>query len=71
MKITTIVNGRISLAISPESEIEKQILNELFKGPVDVQIMDKVQILNNALVDSVLISPVKKESISPTETTKG
>jgi len=65
MKITTIINGRTSLCITPETEIEKQILAELFKGEVVCTMQEKLQILDKALVDSVVISPsvniVKKE----------
>jgi hypothetical protein len=56
MKTTFIQNGKLSLAITPETEIEKQLLAELFKSPVDSQIHEKLQVLDKALVDSVVIT---------------
>ncbi len=61
MKVNIIANGVMKMVITSESDIEKQMLLEVFRGPVDIQILDKVQILNTALVDSVLIVPAKKE----------
>jgi len=57
MKIITTVNGKIALTITPETELEKQILSELFKGEVTCILQEKLQIHNNALLDSVTISP--------------
>lgn len=57
MKIVTTINGKISLTVSPETELEKQILSELFKGEVTCTMQEKLQILDKALLDSVTITP--------------
>jgi len=67
MKTTFIQNGKLSLALTPETEIEKQLLAELFKGQVDNQIHEKLQVLDKALVDSVVISPKTKQDVSITK----
>lgn len=56
MKCTWIVNGRLSLTITPETDIEKSLVAELFKMPVETKIEEKLQVLNIALVDSVVIT---------------
>lgn len=61
MKVTTIINGRNAIVLSAETEIEKQILNDLFKGEVTCTMQEKLQILDKALVDSVVISTSVKQ----------
>jgi len=56
MKTTFVLNGKLSLAITPETETEKQLLAELFKSPVECHIHDKLQVLDKAIVDSVVIT---------------
>lgn len=59
MKTHLIKNGSISLILTPENEIERLLLDELFRTPVDVQAVEKIQVLNTALVDSILITGAK------------
>lgn len=61
MKITIVHNGVMSMAISPETELEKLQIAELFKGPVDSRIAATEQILGKNIADSVIISPKAKE----------
>jgi hypothetical protein len=56
MKTHIIKNGDVKLILTPESEIEKMLLQDLFKQEVTVQSVEKIQVLNTALVDSVIIS---------------
>lgn len=51
-------NGVLSMAITPEDELDKVFLQELFKNTenIQIQVMEKIQVLNVALVDSVIIS---------------
>lgn len=57
MKCTWIVNGRIQLAITAESDLEKAMLQELMKGEVANQWHDKIQIADKALVDTAILVP--------------
>lgn len=61
MKINTIINGSIKLVISAETELEKQILDALFIGPVDAQKLDKLTVGDKHLVDVVVLTPRKLE----------
>lgn len=63
MKCTIVSNGDLSLVIVPENELETQVLKELFKGPVESQSMDKVQIIGSALQNAVVIKASKQEAI--------
>ena len=56
MKVTVISNGSLSLAIVPETDLERAAVTELFKGPIEVTTHDKLQILNHALNDAVVIT---------------
>lgn len=62
MKVTTIINGKISICLTSETELEKQILNDLFKGEVLCTPQEKLQILDKALVDSVIITAKQSET---------
>ena len=57
MKIITTINGSIGLYIQPETEIEKMVLQELFKGPVDSKQHATIQIAGKNLVDAIEITP--------------
>lgn len=57
MKCITTINGKMSLVIVPETELDKKILQEIFKVGVECQYVEKVQILDKALQDSVIITP--------------
>ena len=61
MKCTFIQNGKLSLALTPETEIEKLLLQNLFSAPVTTQLHDKLQILDKSIADTVVISPQRKE----------
>jgi hypothetical protein len=57
MKCTWVINGRIQLAITAESELEKQLLQTLTAGQIENQWFDKVTISDKALVDTVILTP--------------
>ncbi len=63
MKTTWIVNGRIQLAITAESELEKQLLQSLTAGEIANQWHEKIQIGDKALVDTVILTPVTKQEV--------
>lgn len=62
MKIVTVQNGVITMYIQPETEIEKLQLASLFSGSVDSKIHATIQVGTKSLVDTVEITPVKKET---------
>lgn len=61
MKINVIQNGSLKLSITPETELEKITLQTLFQGPVEVTHHEKLQLLDKALVDTIVIAPVAKK----------
>ena len=56
MKCNFIVNGSIKLAISAENELEKALMEQLFKGEVSNQYFEKMPIADKVLPDTVLIT---------------
>ncbi len=57
MKTLIIQNGKLSLILVPETELEKQSLSEIFKtGDIEAHSHEKIQVLDKALVDSVVIT---------------
>lgn len=56
MKIVTVANGSLSMYIQPESELDKMILSELFKGPIDSKTHATVQVGGKSMVDVVEIT---------------
>jgi len=56
MKVHFIVNGKVEMALTPENDLEKMMLQELFKGDVENQFHEKIQISGKALVDTVTIT---------------
>ncbi len=56
MITTFLLNGELKLVITPSNQIEKDLLLQLCKGPVDIQILDKVQIADKAYADSAIIT---------------
>jgi hypothetical protein len=61
MKCTFAVNGKIELALTPENDLEKMMLQELFKTEVESQFHEKIQIFGKALVDTVTITKKQKD----------
>lgn len=57
MTTTFIVNGDLKLVITPSNDVEKSLLQQLCKGPIDIQILDKVQIADKTHADSAIITP--------------
>lgn len=57
MKIVIVNNGITSMAIIPETELEKLQLKDIFQGPVDSRVADKEQILDKNIADSIIITP--------------
>lgn len=57
MKILTVVNGVLSIALVPETEMEEIILRDISKGEVNIQVYDKLQIMDKALQNVTVISP--------------
>lgn len=61
MKVHIVSNGNLSMVISPETEIEKLQIKELFQGPVTATVSDTVQILGKNIVDCVVITPISTD----------
>lgn len=56
MTTTLVMNGKLSLVIRPENELEKVALIKLLEKEVTVELSDKVQILDGNYLDSIIIS---------------
>jgi hypothetical protein len=57
MKCTFVNNGKSSLALTPDTDLEKMLLQELFKNPdIESHTHEKLQILDKAVNDTVVIS---------------
>jgi hypothetical protein len=63
MKCNFAVNGKIELALTPENDLEKMMLQEIFKGDLENHFYDQIQIFDKALVDTVIISKKQKEEV--------
>lgn len=64
MKVYIVNNGTTSILLTPENELEKMQLDRVFSAPagVDIEMKEKVQMLNTALNDVVVITnKVKKD----------
>lgn len=59
MTTLVIINGEIKLLVQPGNDIERELLKELFKGPVQAVIPDRIEVLGKNYTDSVIISAVK------------
>lgn len=59
MEICVIKNGTTRIVITPTSEVEKLLLEEVLKGPVEIVSHDKLQILDKPVNNCYVIS--KKE----------
>lgn len=57
MKVHIVQNGNIKIILAGDTEIEKLQIMELFKQPVEVQTVDKIQILDKSITDCVIIYP--------------
>ena len=63
MKTTFIANGKLSIVLTPETEIEKLLLEDLFsKQSVETYCFQNAQIIDKNVADSVVIS-AKKETV--------
>lgn len=60
MKVTTIINGTTSLVLTPENDLEKEILKKLKDGTVSM-IADNNAILNHNVSGSLLLRNEKFE----------
>lgn len=56
MTTTMVMNGKLSLVIRPDNELEKVALIKLLEKEVTVELSDKVQILDTNYVDCIIIS---------------
>lgn len=65
MKVHILSNGITQLALTPENEIEKLQLDQLFSNPEGVIIVQHktLQLLDKNLVDTTVISNKIKEKI--------
>lgn len=64
MQCTFIVNGKLQLVITPSNNLEKEMLQELFKQETTGTMQEKLQIGDKALVDSVVITHTVKQTAS-------
>lgn len=60
MKINSSINGKISIVLIPENDMEKMILEEIAKNPVEIFFHKKVQVIDKEYMDSVVISNIKQ-----------
>lgn len=60
MKIIMQQNGQTAMFISPETEIEKLMLQSLFSGPVESKQHSTLQLGDKQMVDCIQITPVVK-----------
>ena len=58
MKVLMTQNGNTTMYLSPETEIEKLLLQSLFSGAVDARHHSTVQVGGKALVDAIEIVPI-------------
>lgn len=66
MQVEFLVNGGVSLLLSPENEMEEQLLKQLMKQQIDLtEIRSAVQVLNKTFRSGVLIS---KKALNKKET---
>lgn len=64
MKVDVLMNGKMSLIISPETEVEKMLLSELSKTPCDVKIVEKGAVLMNKQIENSLV--ISQQQITST-----
>lgn len=57
MTTLTIVNGIVKLIVIPGTELEKLMLEELCKGPVDIQMHATLQVADKQCANCVAITP--------------
>jgi hypothetical protein len=55
MKVDILVNGKMSLIIMPENEMEKQMLAEIIKTPCAVTAVEKGSLLMQKQIENSLI----------------
>lgn len=66
MQVEFLVNGGVSLLLSPENEMEEQLLKQMMKQQIDLtEIRSAVQVLNKTFRSGVLIS---KKTLNKKET---
>lgn len=76
MQLEFLVNGGVSLLLSPENEMEEQLLKQLFKQENDIhEIRSSVVVVNKTYNNGLLISkkPTKKvgsELVEPEDESK-
>jgi hypothetical protein len=56
MTTTLVMNGKLSLVVRPENELEKVALIKLLEKEVTVELSDKIQILDGNYLDCIIIS---------------
>lgn len=61
MTVTTIMNGSMKLILTPTTELERSILAEIFRGPVDATSVSTMQIGDSNHANCVIISPKQSE----------
>jgi len=74
MKTDILINGHIALVITPENEMEKEILKALCKQDNEmIELRSAVQVLGKTLRDGIVITgkgaKVSKEQAPDSETT--
>lgn len=59
MTTLTIINGVIKLIVVPGTEIERMLLEELCKGPVEVQMHPTLTVGDKQCANCISITPAK------------
>ena len=57
MKSTFILNGATKLVIAPTNDLEKQVMDQLFKQPVEVKSYQTLQVGDETYANCVIITP--------------
>lgn len=61
MKITSIINGTIQLVLTPENDLEKEIVKQL-NGAAATLVSSNNSILNNSIEGSLLLRMTEKNA---------
>lgn len=60
MKVTTVLNGKISMVLVPENQMEEEIVKQLNGGKVQL-IAQNMNILGNSITGGLLIASDQSE----------
>lgn len=59
MECIIVKNGVTRIVIHPKDETEKLLLQDLAKNPVEITVLDRVEILGSNYTDAIILSNTK------------